>query len=111
MLEQLQTGSVAKLNLSLTASVVPGTDVAHAIIQTSESPEQSYALLAMSTHGRSGWERWVIGSITERVLHGTTLPLLIIRPERIEKVTEIAKEQASTVTIATHEEQGWVGLL
>jgi nucleotide-binding universal stress UspA family protein len=34
--------------------------------------------LAMSTHGRSGWQRWANGSITERVLAATTLPLLIL---------------------------------
>jgi nucleotide-binding universal stress UspA family protein len=34
----------------------------------------------MATHGYSGLQRWAVGSITERVLHATRLPLLIVRP-------------------------------
>jgi len=31
----------------------------------------------MVTHGRSGLGRWVLGSVTDKVLHGTSNPLLI----------------------------------
>jgi nucleotide-binding universal stress UspA family protein len=41
-----------------------------------------YGLLAMATHGRTGISRWVWGSITERVVQKTHLPLLLVRPER-----------------------------
>lgn len=37
-------------------------------------------LIAMSTHGRSGIGRWLIGSVTDRVLHLSSIPMLIIRP-------------------------------
>lgn len=37
-------------------------------------------LIAMSTHGRSGLTRWVFGSVTDKVLHGTRLPILLVRP-------------------------------
>jgi len=37
-------------------------------------------VIAMATHGYSGYERWAMGSVTERVLSGTKLPLLIVRP-------------------------------
>jgi nucleotide-binding universal stress UspA family protein len=37
-------------------------------------------LVAMSTHGRSGIGRWVIGSIADRVLHEGNTPLLLVRP-------------------------------
>lgn len=40
----------------------------------------SFDLIAMSTHGRSGVRRWVYGSVTERVLRSTELPLMIVRP-------------------------------
>ena len=36
-------------------------------------------LIAMSTHGRSGVLRWVMGSIADKVLHATTRPLLLVR--------------------------------
>src|SRR3981081_820745 len=38
-------------------------------------------LIVMATHGRGGLQRWVMGSVTERVLGATKLPLLIIRPK------------------------------
>lgn len=36
-------------------------------------------LIAMSTHGRSGVNRWVSGNVAEKVLHSTSLPLLLVR--------------------------------
>ena len=40
---------------------------------------QGADLIAMSTHGRSGLARWTLGSIAERVLHGTTIPIFLVR--------------------------------
>jgi nucleotide-binding universal stress UspA family protein len=37
--------------------------------------------IAMATHGRGGLRRWVMGSVTDRVLHATTRPLLVVRPD------------------------------
>ncbi len=37
-------------------------------------------LIAMSTHGRSGLARWVMGSTAERVLRSVECPLLLVRP-------------------------------
>src|SRR6266568_4084621 len=36
-------------------------------------------LIAMATHGRSGIDRWLLGSVAEKVLRGTANPLLLIR--------------------------------
>jgi nucleotide-binding universal stress UspA family protein len=68
----------------ITATVVTDADVAGAIIREAENTEESntYDLIAMATHGRGGLERWTVGSITERTLHGTKLPLLIVHPQR-----------------------------
>ena len=38
------------------------------------------ALLVMSTHGRGGLARMALGSVTDRVLHTTPNPILIVRP-------------------------------
>lgn len=38
-------------------------------------------LIAMCTHGRSGLTRWIFGSVADKVLHGTHLPILLVRPE------------------------------
>jgi nucleotide-binding universal stress UspA family protein len=41
-------------------------------------------LIAMSTHGRSGLRRWALGSITDKVLRESSIPVLTIRakPEK-----------------------------
>ena len=38
-------------------------------------------LIVMSTHGRSGLARLVVGSVTEQVLRTTRVPILVIRPD------------------------------
>jgi nucleotide-binding universal stress UspA family protein len=53
-----------------------------------------YTLLAMATHGRTGIIRWVWGSITERVVQKTELPLLLVRPEKPTGQTAPARERS-----------------
>ena len=36
-------------------------------------------LIVMATHGRSGIHRWLLGSVAEKVLRGTSAPLLLLR--------------------------------
>jgi nucleotide-binding universal stress UspA family protein len=40
---------------------------------------QQIDLIAMSTHGRSGLARWAYGSVADRVLHGASCPVLLVR--------------------------------
>jgi nucleotide-binding universal stress UspA family protein len=40
----------------------------------------SVDLIIMATHGRSGIGRWVFGSVTQKVLHITPAPMLVVRP-------------------------------
>jgi nucleotide-binding universal stress UspA family protein len=37
-------------------------------------------LIAMATHGRSGAQRWLLGSVAQKVLQASTNPLFLIRP-------------------------------
>lgn len=37
------------------------------------------SLIALSTHGRTGVARWVLGSVAEKVLQASTLPVLVTR--------------------------------
>ena len=39
------------------------------------------SLIALASHGRSGFGRWVLGSVTERVVSYSGAPVLVIRPE------------------------------
>ena len=81
VVEQIREGllgsAVADPQLAITWSVTIDEDIASGIIRAAED---STDVVAMTTHGSQGLPRWVIGSITGRVLHATKLPLLIVRP-------------------------------
>jgi nucleotide-binding universal stress UspA family protein len=40
----------------------------------------SHNIVVMSSHGESGLGRWLIGSVTQRVVRHSTGPVLVIRP-------------------------------
>ncbi len=50
---------------------------AHAIVEGAR--RYGADLIVMTTHGRSGLGRLVLGSVAESVLRGTTVPILLIR--------------------------------
>jgi nucleotide-binding universal stress UspA family protein len=41
--------------------------------------DEGIALIAMTTHGRSGLNKWLFGSVAETVLHSSPVPLLLLR--------------------------------
>ncbi len=43
--------------------------------------EKDIDLIVMSTHGRSGIRRWVLGSVAEKVLQASTVPVLLARAQ------------------------------
>lgn len=51
---------------------------ARAIVQTAR--EMKADLVVMGTHGRRGWRRALLGSVTETVLHETERPVLTVTP-------------------------------
>ena len=75
-------GELAKYNLAVNTAVVINQDVAEAIVQAAEQAEgtepSDIQLIAMATHGRGGLQHWMLGSVAERVLHTTRLPLLVV---------------------------------
>jgi nucleotide-binding universal stress UspA family protein len=44
-------------------------------------------LVVMATHGRSGIGRWAYGSVTHKVLHGASCPILMVRPPLSPSIT------------------------
>ena len=47
------------------------------IIKAAQDTEAN--LIAMSTHGASGLKRWAMGSVADKVLHHSEIPVLIVR--------------------------------
>lgn len=105
--EGLTVPAVADLNLTITWSVAVDTDVARAIIRLAENGEDAEGagifggcdVIAMATHGYSGLQRWAMGSITQRVLSATKLPLLVVRPPDMTDKSHIHWEQTTIATI------------
>jgi nucleotide-binding universal stress UspA family protein len=97
--DDLQNRLEADLNLAITWSVAVDADVAEALIRVAEQGRVDAGtcvvggcdLLAMATHGRHGLQRWMLGSVTERVLGATKLPLLIVRPLQEQRTSATSK--------------------
>jgi len=75
--------------LSRAAAELRKDDIAGKTVVVSGRPAEAildYAnknqvdLIVMSTHGRSGVSRWVLGSVTDRVVRNTTASVLTITP-------------------------------
>lgn len=51
--------------------------VAESLVDFAE--KNDFDLILIATHGRSGVRRWVRGSIADKILHSSTVPVLIVR--------------------------------
>ncbi len=66
-------------NIRIHTAVSDG-DEAGVIVDT--AIRENVDLIVMSTHGRSGFSRWMLGSVTERVLRHAPCPVLAIREDK-----------------------------
>ncbi len=57
--------------------------VANAILDYAD--HNGIELIAMSTHGRSGIGRWLLGSVADKVVHGAQAPVLLVRSEETKR--------------------------
>ncbi len=65
------------IRASADAVIVTGP-IADAIIEFARNKKAD--LIAMSTHGRTGPSRWLLGSVADRVVRGAGMPVLMVRP-------------------------------
>jgi nucleotide-binding universal stress UspA family protein len=47
--------------------------------------EHAVDLIALETHGRSGFARWLVGGVADKVVRGATVPVLLHRPQSEER--------------------------
>jgi len=66
-----------KKDFKVTATVKTGQQVAVEIIDFAK--EHGVDLIVMSTHGRSGITRWVLGSVALKILTRAETPILLLR--------------------------------
>ena len=41
--------------------------------------DENADLIIMASHGRSGFSRWAMGSVAEKVFHGSSVPILLVK--------------------------------
>jgi len=80
-LEKVEARLCAK-DIDVQIRIVSG-DPAGKIIEVAR--EGKADLIAMSTHGRSGIARWVLGSVADKILHESKIPMWLVRPRQIIK--------------------------
>lgn len=74
--EYLKKVAARAKDVAIRCHVAKG-DTADVIIE--KGAAESNTLITMATHGRSGLNRWMLGSIAEKVLRGTETPTLLVR--------------------------------
>ena len=67
-------GAAAKRRTLVLEDIDPAAAIA------GQARDEPADLILMATHGRSGVVRTLLGSVAEKVLHATHVPLLLVRP-------------------------------
>ena len=75
-------------------TVVIQPQCAAGILEQAVSTDAS--LIAMATHGRSGLQRLALGSVADKVLRGTTVPLLLLRSSNREATLPAAAQSLAS---------------
>ena len=89
---ELKAKSLESEGLNVSIEVAYGS-VADEIINFSD--KNNIDLIIISSHGYSGIKRWMLGSIAQKVLYGTCVPVLLIKS----KSPEVANIQFKKVLI------------
>lgn len=67
--------------VDITPVVISGGDVAQAIVEYAE--REGVDLIALATHGRSGFKHMVLGSVTEDAVRRSKVPVMVLpRPKK-----------------------------
>jgi nucleotide-binding universal stress UspA family protein len=105
--EGLVAPALAAQKLSVTWSVAVDTDPAEAIVRVAENGEDAQGagifggcdVIVMATHGRSRLQRWAMGSVSDRVLEATRLPLLIVPSQEMMDKPHVAQDETAVAAL------------
>jgi nucleotide-binding universal stress UspA family protein len=89
--------------ISVTSTLAINQDIAGTLISIAEmgegeglnEPAGTSDLIALTTRGRGGFERWVIGSIAVRILSATRLPFLIVHTSSFSQANAFSTQEKS----------------
>jgi nucleotide-binding universal stress UspA family protein len=83
---QSMSERIAQSGFDVNTMILEGAPPAPGILKAAASCNAQ--MLAMTTHGRSGWDRFALGSVEGEVVHATHLPMLVLRSETLVGATE-----------------------
>lgn len=80
---QAQLPDSVRLTATAMVGSPPGSITSAAIhgVITEPAYPRRFDFVAMATHGRGGFQRWLYGSVAEYVLSHVTVPTLLVHPE------------------------------
>ncbi len=85
--EELKSNSMSKLKevirnrIHKKIPITPKVILGHTSYEIVETAKDSNAdLIVISTHGHSGWKRFLFGSVAEKVVRMSSVPVLTIHP-------------------------------
>lgn len=70
-----------KAGIDVTAISIQGTGENTADLLVQFANEEDIDLVVLGTHGRSGLDRWMIGSVAEGVVRNAPVPVVTARPD------------------------------
>lgn len=82
------------LDVDAEVHMLPGEDPAAKLIDRADHPDVS--MVVMATHGRTGVSRWRMGSVAERVVRGSTVPVMVVPAPWRAKPVHPSDEKAAT---------------
>lgn len=85
---EMQAAPLSKASTEATWDVYVG-DPGTRIIE--DAKLEHATLIALATHGRSGVERWIRGSVAERVLRASHVPVLVSNPRGLLNEIEVRR--------------------
>lgn len=76
-------GQIRGENITVRVQLIEGTGVAGIIVDYVN--DEGADLVVMSSHGRTGLLRWMLGSVAHKVMQEVKTPVMIIHPDKDEQ--------------------------
>ncbi len=78
--------ALADRGLQATTRVLRGDPVDEIL---AAADEEADSVIVMATHGRGGMERWLVGSVADKVMRMSTRPVLLVRPREDGELADV----------------------
>lgn len=78
LVQQYLESTAAELSdIDVSCRVIKGETAAGALVDFAED-QDDLRMMVMATHGRTGFERWRLGNVTEKVVRHSSVPVMVV---------------------------------